>query len=70
MTRQGTIDKIKAFGKWLMAFADKLDSIMNKVKWFGIALTLIVSLSHYQACKDRDNLQYNLKIISQQNLKK
>lgn len=55
MTRQGTIEKIKAFGKWSMKFTETIDSIMGKAKWFGIAATIGVTISHYSACKDRDN---------------
>lgn len=50
MTLKGTLDS-------LTKFAEKIDSILGKLKWFGIVGTLLISASHYKACNDRDFYQ-------------
>ena len=50
MTIKGTLDS-------LTKLADKIDAILGKIKWFGIATTLLLSLSHWKACNDRDKYE-------------
>lgn len=50
MTLKGTLEQATKL-------ADKVDSILGKIKWFGIAITFGLSISHYIACNNKQILQ-------------
>ena len=48
---------IKGTAEAITKLLDKVDSILGKIKWFGIAGTIILSITHYSACKSKQVIQ-------------
>ena len=46
---------------WVIPFYDWIDKWLKIIRWIGIFITCCISISHYQACKDRD--MYKAKCV-------